>query len=60
MILLVRAPESRFGVLRDEYRIRVRLRAWNAVGARRKALEMAWQRKLLVSRFVAWEAKKTQ
>ena len=58
MTMLVRAPEVRAGVMRDERRVRVRIKAKDSVDARHKAMEAAWRRNLLVSRFVAWHAKK--
>lgn len=58
MTLLVRAPDVQAGEVRDERRVRVRVKARSGVEARHKAMEQVWRRKLLVSRFVAWKATK--
>ena len=58
MTLIVRPPDAQAGVERDERRVVIRLKARNNLEARRRALEMVWQRKMLVSTILSWEAKR--
>jgi len=55
---LIRASDVQFGKLRDEYRVRIRVTAKNRLEARRKAMEIVWKAKMLVSRFVGCQAKR--